>query len=282
VYTSYKTSFLLLFTKGRKMQAGPSLSRFPTKGIETELKTLNVEVVSESEVRLPIGWHVNSYRHMGSPVLLFGPDGTQGENREMARWTGTCDCCRGEVGLEKDGINRFMVHLPPLTVLMKMKNNKAAEKKAEQAEQAEQERKEKKKRKAPRQEVKKSTTKRPKTESNKEDTKESNKEDAKEETESTTLEPANELIVFEWKKWISHVGWNETRIMRTELFTDYDRAAQVLFDYLPRHSEFKNYLNVDLCRQFIEHPGNPIPITNGEMDGTILHIRRQVYDRPSL
>lgn len=98
------------------MEIDTGLSPFPTKGIEKELKALGVEVVDEAHVRLPTGWRTNMSRHMGSPYYMYNAT-----RAEVARWTGTCHCCRAEVGLDKDDVDQFIVHPVPLTVEMKRK-----------------------------------------------------------------------------------------------------------------------------------------------------------------
>ncbi len=328
---------------------------FPTKGIESELKKLGVEVVDESHVHLRDGWSTNMNRHMGTPHYLYREN-----HEEVARWTGTCDCCRDEIALPKDRVNRFLVHPVALTVAMRQKNEDDAERARQAAEQATKKRKLKPSKKS-------TSKKRPKTAAV--DAKET--VDTKEEPTTTTqfpttdieselrllgvevigpnkirlppgwtsdwrmmafpakiynekgqevlrvgsnrtilhfntyceaygykpnqtvdvksnsdepqeiLEPANELVIFEFKKQFTHAGWNENRIMRIELFTDYDLAAKVLFEFLPRCSDIKT-CTLEQCRQFIEHPGERIYITNGLMNETFLHIRRQTYDRKSL
>jgi hypothetical protein len=75
-----------------------------TVDIEAQLVQLGAKVIDQQTCTLPTGWTVRMIRHLGAPVTVHNQDG-----KEVARWTGDCDCHREEK-VPWNGHNRFVVH----------------------------------------------------------------------------------------------------------------------------------------------------------------------------
>jgi hypothetical protein len=72
------------------------------KSIKEQYESLNIKIVGPQKVILPNEWYILRRMHPNCPIQIFNE-----RKKEMARWTGSCVCCRAEK-VPWIGTNRFI------------------------------------------------------------------------------------------------------------------------------------------------------------------------------